>query len=110
AFALVPKRGKPVLFIDRMKISGEASRLAEFCTIADISTLPARLAALGEKGRAVWVDPATVPSAVVDALRESGATLVEKSDPVLVPKSRKNAVEIDGMREAHRLDAVAMAK
>jgi len=58
----------------------------------------------------VLVDPASVPAAVATALADAGAELVEKRDPVLLPKSKKNAAEIGGMREAHRLDGVALAK
>jgi Xaa-Pro aminopeptidase len=43
-------------------------------------------------------------------LRQAGARVVEKRDPVLGPKSKKNEVELAGMREAHLLDGVAMAK
>src|SRR5690606_3911326 len=49
--------------------------------------------------------------ALVDAIRSSGkATLVEKRDPIQLSKARKNDAEIGGMKEAHRLDAVAMAR
>src|SRR5690606_12135755 len=61
-------------------------------------------------GKTVLIDPASAPEAIVAALSEAGATLVEKRDPVLLPKSRKNAAELAGMREAHVLDGVAMAK
>src|SRR5690606_38002748 len=36
--------------------------------------------------------------------------IIEKRDPVLLPKARKNEVEISGMKEAQQIDAVAMAK
>jgi Xaa-Pro aminopeptidase len=68
------------------------------------------LARLGRPVRRVLVDPASAPAAVVAALTTAGAALVEKRDPVLLPKSRKNDAEIGGMREAHRLDGVALAK
>jgi Xaa-Pro aminopeptidase len=36
--------------------------------------------------------------------------VIERRDPVLLPKARKNPVELAGMREAQGLDAVAVAK
>jgi Xaa-Pro aminopeptidase len=57
------------------------------------------------------VDPSTVPVAVANSIRGvSDAVLIEKRDPVMLPKARKNDAELAGMREAHRLDGAAMAK
>jgi Xaa-Pro aminopeptidase len=46
-FTLVPKRGKPVLFIDRDKIGPNAAALTEEVGFAGIDALPARLEKLG---------------------------------------------------------------
>jgi Xaa-Pro aminopeptidase len=40
-------------------------------------------------------------------LEAGGAQLVSAPDPVLLPKAAKNAVEVEGARQAHRRDAVA---
>jgi Xaa-Pro aminopeptidase len=58
----------------------------------------------------VLIDPVTAPEAIATSLRSAGAKLIEKRDPVLLPKSRKNEAELAGMREAHKLDGVALAK
>src|SRR4029078_12549960 len=66
---------------------------------------------LGAADKRVWIDPATAPLALVSAVGGvSDAKIIEKRDPVLMPKSRKNDAEIGGMKEAHRLDGIAMAK
>jgi Xaa-Pro aminopeptidase len=110
-FSIVPKRGKATLYLDKTKITPQVkAALAEIATVADAQTLPTALGRLGKAGKSVQVDPATAPQAVVAALREAGAKLIEKRDPVLQPKSRKNEAELAGMREAQRLDAVALAK
>src|SRR5690606_678275 len=70
----------------------------------------AALEGLGKAGKSVLVDPDSAPMAVADSLSKAGARLVEKRDPVLLPKSRKNEAELAGMREAHKLDGVALAK
>src|SRR5690606_29885972 len=70
----------------------------------------AALEGLGKAGKSVLVDPDSAPMAVADSLSKAGARLVEKRDPVLLPKSRKNEAELAGMREAHQLDGVALAK
>ncbi|MCR6673861.1 aminopeptidase P family protein [Devosia ginsengisoli] len=110
-FAVVPKKGQPTLYLDPAKITDELkAALAGVAKVASRKTLPVALARLGKAGKAVMIDPATAPEAIVAALKEAGARLVEKRDPVLLPKSRKNQAELSGMREAHLLDGVALAK
>ena len=110
-FAIVPKAGLPTLYLDKGKITDELkAALSGVARVATSSTLPAALARLGKAGKAVLVDPASAPEAIVATLKDAGATLVEKRDPVLLPKSRKNEAELSGMREAHLLDGVALAK
>jgi Xaa-Pro aminopeptidase len=110
-YAIVPRRGQPTLFLDGRRIDAELkARLGKVARLADQQRLMPALARLGRPVRRVLVDPASAPTAVVAALTTAGAALVEKRDPVLLPKSRKNDAEIGGMREAHRLDGVALAK
>lgn len=110
-FAIVPKSGQPTLYLDPGKITDELkASLAGIAKVASSKTLTTALARLGKAGKSVMVDPASAPEAIVSALQQAGAKLVEKRDPVLLPKSRKNAAELAGMREAHVLDGVAMAK
>ncbi len=110
-FAVVPRRGKPTLYLDPAKITAEIrSALEGVATITSSKSLLPTLERLGKAGKAVLIDPATAPEAIAATLRQAGATLVEKRDPVLLPKSRKNDAELAGMREAHRLDGVALAK
>ena len=110
-YAIVPRRGRATLFLGRARIDEALrDRLDGLATVAADGTLSAALHRLGTAGKRVLVDPASVPAAVATALADAGAELVEKRDPVLLPKSKKNAAEIDGMREAHRLDGVALSK
>ncbi|MER5172204.1 aminopeptidase P family protein [Thioclava kandeliae] len=67
-------------------------------------------AALCAQSGSVLVDPATAPYAVGPILSEAGATPHYASDPCVLPKARKNAAEIAGMKAAHHRDACAMAE
>lgn len=110
-FAILPKKGLPTLFLDPAKITDDIRQALDgVAKVASSKTLPAALARLGKAGKAVLIDPASAPEAIASALKDAGAKLVEKRDPVLLPKSRKNAAELAGMREAHLLDGVALAK
>jgi Xaa-Pro aminopeptidase len=111
-FAIVPRKGRPTLYLDKGKINAEVKEgLKGVATVADAKTMMGALRRLGAADKRVLLDPATCPIAIVDAIKGvSEAVIVEKRDPVLLPKARKNDVEIGGMKEAQRLDAVAMAK
>lgn len=110
-FAIVPRNGRPTLYLDPAKITPDLRQALDGAArIASSRTLPSAMQRLGKSARTVLVDPTTAPEAIATTLREAGATLVERRDPVLLPKSRKNAAELAGMREAHLLDGVALAK
>lgn len=112
AFAIVPRKGKPTLFVDKAKITPELrAGIEPLARVATSDTLIAELRKLGAADKRIWIDPTTAPLALVTALGSaSDAALIEKRDPVLLPKSKKNDVEIGGMKEAHLLDGIALAK
>ncbi|WIJ26527.1 aminopeptidase P family protein [Devosia sp. RR2S18] len=110
-FAIVQKDSRPTLYLDSGKITPDLRQALE--GLADISPsqdFAAALSQLGRDGKGVQIDPASAPAAVAETLAQAGAKLIEQRDPVLLPKSRKNEAELAGMREAHKLDAVALAK
>ncbi|MEO9297655.1 aminopeptidase P family protein [Devosia alba] len=110
-FAIVPQTGQPTLYLDPARITDElTTALAGVAKIASTASFTSDLAALGAVDKAVLIDPASVPQAIATTLTEAGARLIEKADPVLLPKARKNEAELAGMREAHMLDGVALAK
>jgi Xaa-Pro aminopeptidase len=111
AFALLPKEGKPTLFIDGRKLSNAVrDALSEFADIREPATLGTSLAALGKAGAKVMLDPATTADAIASAILAAGGTLVEAADPAVLPKARKNATELDGARRAHIRDGAAMVR
>ncbi|MBS3847815.1 aminopeptidase P family protein [Devosia sp. BSSL-BM10] len=110
-FAIVPRSGQPTLYLDAAKITNDLrTTLKGVAHIATTDTLTRDLAGLGSAGKTVLIDPSTAPAAIATTLREAGAKLLEKRDPVLLPKAVKNDAELAGMREAHTLDGVALAK
>ncbi len=110
-FSIVPQDGTPTLYLDPAKITDELTKaLSGVANVENGETFANALKALGEQGKSVLIDPTSAPEAVATSLRDAGATLIEQRDPVLLPKSRKNGAELAGMREAHGLDGVALAK
>jgi Xaa-Pro aminopeptidase len=60
-----------------------------------------------EKARA-WIDEGAASRWIGDLLGDS--ELVTEASPVLLPRARKNGVEIAGMKAAHLRDGVAMVR
>jgi Xaa-Pro aminopeptidase len=111
-FALVPREGMPTIFLNTNKLTPEINEgLKGIAQVADVSSMISALRQFGIDQKRVMIDPATVPEAITSAIRSVSETaLIERRDPVLLPKAKKNDAELSGMREAHRLDGVALAK
>jgi Xaa-Pro aminopeptidase len=134
AYAIVPASGKPELFVDRGKLGGEAgAHLAKLARIfpdargakpgvrtatgrakrSDMAVhqaLEDRLRALNAAPKRVRLDPATASSWFFRKLERGKARIVRGADPCLMPKARKNAVEIKGARAAHKRDGAAVVR
>jgi Xaa-Pro aminopeptidase len=111
AYAVLPATGKPEVFIDGRKLSNSVrAALTEIADPREPAVLQTALANLGRRHARVLVDPQTVSEAVARAIETAGGTLVEGGDPVALPRARKNAVEIAGIRRAHIRDGAAMVR
>ena len=64
----------------------------------------------GLAGKRVAVDPERAVSAIFEALRQGGATVVEERDPTVLPKAVKNPVEQEGHRKAQARDGAAVSR
>ncbi len=110
AFAIVPAEGEPELFIAPEKVDEEArAHLAAIARISDPSQLADRIAALKEAGKRVRLDPDTAAWAIARKL--GGAQKIKRgADPCILPKARKNPVEIEGARTAQLRDGAAVTR
>ncbi len=63
--------------------------------------IEASLANLGQQKARVQIDPDWAPERIRAVLAQSGADIVAGKDPCVLPKARKNAVELAGIRRAH---------
>ncbi len=109
AFAILPAAGKPSVFIDGRKLSNAVrATLADLAEPREPAEFATALAALGASR--VLLDPQATADAIRSAIVAAAATIVEGGDPVALPKARKNATELAGMRKAHIRDGAAMIK
>ena len=93
----------------RNKLTDETARRWQISPPCAKGRIRAALKELATAGKSVWFDPATARARAHDPFRWRRETH-RKRDPVLLPKAKKNEVELAGMREAHKLDGVAMAR
>jgi len=105
AFALLHDTGRVSLFSDQTKFAalGPDPHVDQF----DWDDFETHLTAL--KGP-VRVDRKTAPLAVSTLLEDAQIDVSWDDDPCILPKARKNPVEIEGMRSAHLRDAIAVTE
>ena len=103
AFAILHDDGRVALFSDVEKFAGVAPE-------ADVQGYEAFEAALAALEGPVRVDKPSAPLAVSETLRAAGVEVAWGQDPCILPKARKNPVEIAGAREAHLRDGAAMVE
>jgi Xaa-Pro aminopeptidase len=63
---------------------------------------------LGKQRKAVLVDPARSAVWALELIKGAGGTVIAKADPCQADKACKNETELQGAREAHRRDGVAL--
>jgi Xaa-Pro aminopeptidase len=111
SYALVPKDGRPTVFIDHRKLSNSArDHLEQNADVREPDALTPQLTELAQRGASIVLDSATAADALSRLITGSGGKVVRGNDPVALLKAVKNAAEIEGARAAHRRDAVALAR
>jgi Xaa-Pro aminopeptidase len=109
AFALIPKQGRPTLYIDGRKLDNRVRHAIE--DIADVrepDELTRDLAYL--KGKTVRLDQASAADALARLITDAGGKPGRGPDLIAPMKAVKNRAEIAGARTAHKRDGAAMAR
>jgi Xaa-Pro aminopeptidase len=107
-FAVLHDDARVTLFVDAAKID-DAVR-AHLGPQVSLRPPQAFVPALHTLQGPVRVDKATAPLAVSQELEEAGVEVAWGDDPCRLPKARKTAAEVAGMREAHLRDGAAMVE
>ena len=111
SFALLRADATVDWFVAPEKLGSELkAHLGNGVGLYEPGALGPALDALGAAGAKVLADPDSAAAWVFDRLRGAGAELVAGADPCQLPKARKNAVELDGARAAHRRDGLALTR
>jgi Xaa-Pro aminopeptidase len=111
SYALLPKQGRPTVFIDHRKLSNSTrDHLEQSADVREPDALMPQLTATAKAGSAIALDSATAADALSRLITAAGGKAMRGSDPVALLKAVKNPTEIEGTRTAHRRDAVALAR
>lgn len=111
AYAIVPAKGRPTLFIDPAKVGDPmASALAPFTEIRKPEELDGALTALAKDDAKVRVDTGSCAMRFANVLETGGTKHVSGDDPCTHPKAIKTEAEQEGARAAHRRDGIAMVR
>ena len=111
SYALVPKDGRPTIFIDHRKLSNlSRDHLEQSADVREPDAMVPTLMALAKSGAAIALDNATAADALSRLIAGAGGKPVRGSDPIALLKAVKNATEIKGTKTAHVRDAVALAR
>src|SRR5438477_10009316 len=111
SYALVPKDGRPIVFIDHRKLSNSSrDHLEQSAEVAEPDALAPKLTELAQRGAAIALDSATAADALSRLIGAAGGKPVRGNDPVSLLKAVKNITEIEGTRTAHQRDAVALVR
>lgn len=111
SYALIPKDGRPTIFIDHRKLSNSArDHLEKTATVEDPDAMMPQLAALAKTGAAISLDTATAADALTRLVTAEGGKPMRGADPVALLKAVKNPTEISGTRNAHKRDGAALTR
>ncbi|MGH6874937.1 MAG: aminopeptidase P family protein [Aestuariivirgaceae bacterium] len=111
AQAIVRREGKADLFIEPQRISEEvADHLAAVANTHPREAFISQAEVLGREKAKVLADLSSLPEKVRSAIESAGGEIVSGPDPTVLPKARKNHVEQEGARNAHKRDGAAMAR
>ncbi len=110
-FALLHRDGHVDLYMDRRKVPDRTvAWMGNAVTLAAPDALGPALDLMGKTRKRVLIEAATAPWWAATRLQAAGTTIVRDADPVALPKACKNAVELEGIRSAHRRDGAAVSR
>lgn len=97
------------IFLRSEKVNDELlNHLGPDVVVRPIGELERRLKKLS--GKTVMIDPDVATAWFANVIKEAGAFMIEASDPIALPRARKNTTEIAGAKRAHIRDGAALVR
>ncbi|MCA3563874.1 MAG: aminopeptidase P family protein [Methylocystis sp.] len=109
--ALLPREGRPKLFIDGRKLSNSVrASLEDRLDVDEPAAFAATLKALGQKAAKLRFDRESASIGLVEDFRASGGAADVGLNPIALRKAVKNKAECEGARQAQIRDGAAMVQ
>ncbi|MFL6949670.1 MAG: aminopeptidase P family protein [Xanthobacteraceae bacterium] len=111
AFAIVPREGRPALYVDGRKLGNTVrDALEELADTREPHIFAHDLAAYGGAKQSVRLDRASAADALAKIMNQAGGKAPSGADPIALMKAVKNDTEIAGARAAHARDGAAVVR
>lgn len=109
SFAILHDSGGVEWFVDARKLGNDRIPGLETVTVAGPQAFLPRLEELA-RGRAALIDPDFAPAAVSRVMTRAGGRVVAAAGPITVAKALKNPAELQGFRDCHVEEGIAMVE
>ncbi len=112
AHMVVRADGAAMLFCFPHAFSAEVKDYlrAQQVAIAELKDVFEGKVTQAQLGKKILVDGAVTAAGWLALIEQMGAEIVRADDPTTLPKASKNAVELAGMRAAHKRDGLALTR
>ena len=111
AFATLDTKGEMTLFTDLDKLPKDfPAHVGKGVTVKPDDLLEQALQEIGSKRFKVLADPGMTNAWSILCCRKAGAQMIIGDDPALLPKACKNNIELNGIRNCHLRDGVAVTR
>lgn len=111
AFACLETKNKPSLFISPKKLQPDVrAYLNKICTLYDVDEFLDYLKNKATAGASFSLDPQSCCEKIHQTILEHGGKISFVSDPIKYAKALKNPTEIEGAKQAHIRDGVALTR
>lgn len=92
-FAIVPREGRPTLYLDGRKLSNSVrAKLEDVASVSEPDRLTGDIATYGRNGATLRFDAATAPAKLATILKEAGGKPDVGTDPVALLKAAKSTL------------------
>jgi Xaa-Pro aminopeptidase len=109
--ALLPREGRPKLFIDGRKLSNSVrASLEDRLDVDEPAAFGAALGALGQKAAKLRFDKESASIGLIEGFRNAGGKVDVGLNPIALRKAVKNRAECEGARQAQIRDGAAMVQ
>jgi Xaa-Pro aminopeptidase len=111
SYALIFKDAEPRLYVDARKLDKRTrDTLSTLAGIKEPTYLAGDLDILGQEGKQLLFDSATVPAKLASIFKDAGGRSELSADPIAAMKACKNETELEGARKAHLRDGAALVR